>query len=396
MKRVENLLLFLTLLFLPTQLGKHFWPDFSYVYSLKIDYLSPVIYFWDLLVILLLLTWMMQKHKVNKVALNLFFFFLLTQILSFLKIQNPGAGMVRIEQYTVAGLFGIYLASSFKRKSVFLPLLLGATGESIIGILQFIHRGTLGLWFLGERSFNIATPAIAKFDFYGMQFLRPYATFPHPNVLSAYLLIVAILLRKTKNSFLSALTILLAMSRTAIFAGLMLLLFFKRKWAILLILLLTPILFVRFSSILNFDNLTLLRREELMGTAWQLFQKSPIFGVGLNNFIPAVASNLLSGPNRFLQPVHNIFFLSLAETGILGFIGFIVLMGYPMKFIVYRLSFVVKTRALSPIYDIRYTIVPWLIIFFLGMFDHYFLTLPQGYRLLFLVWGLSFSDKITK
>jgi len=37
--------------------------------------------------------------------------------------------------------------------------------------------------------FTISTPAVAKFDFYGSQFLRPYATFPHPNVLSAFMLI---------------------------------------------------------------------------------------------------------------------------------------------------------------------------------------------------------------
>jgi hypothetical protein len=102
-----------------------------------------------------------------------------------------------------------------------------------------------------------------------------------------------------------------------------------------------------------------------------MFLNYPVFGIGLNNFVPAMAGNLTIGPSRFLQPVHNIFLLVLSETGLTGLIGLFVLIVYPMT----RLK----------------NLLPWLIIIFLGLFDHYFLTLPQGYRLFFLVWGLSFS-----
>jgi len=106
--------------------------------------------------------------------------------------------------------------------------------------------------------------------------------------------------------------------------------------------------------------------------------KSPLYGVGANNFIPAQASDLVVGPNRFLQPVHNIFLLALSETGLIGLIGLVGLIGYPIfKPYSYRLPLT--------------ALLPWAVIIFLGMFDHYFLTLPQGYRLLFLVWGLSLS-----
>lgn len=384
MKKVEGLLLFLTLLSLPTQLGRHFWPNFSYIYSLKIDYLSPTIFFWDILVAGLTLVWLLGKPRVNKIALNLFLLFLFTQTLSLFGAASIGAGLVRLEQYVVAGFLGIYLASSEKIKLVFVPLLLGTVGESLIAILQFISGSTLGLWVLGERTFNISTPGIAKFDFYGRQFLRPYATFPHPNVLAGYLLVVsALVIRKPIVLVLSSLTILLTMSRAAILGGIISLAFFLRKKSIMIIIfisfitvILSPLLFVRFASIFNFDNLTLLRREELLGNAWDLFLKNPFFGAGLNNFIPALANNLVSGPNRFLQPVHNIFLLALSETGLIGFIGLVILIFYPMA----------KSR----------NYVPWLIIIFLGLFDHYFLTLPQGYRLLFLVWGLSLSPRLNR
>ena len=94
--RLEKWLLFLVVLFLPTQLGKHFWPNFSYIYSLKIDYLSPTLYFWDLLVPALLVVWITKKPKVNTLALNLFLFFLFTQALSLIGASNIGAGIVRL------------------------------------------------------------------------------------------------------------------------------------------------------------------------------------------------------------------------------------------------------------------------------------------------------------
>jgi hypothetical protein len=47
---LESFLAAAIVVLLPTQLGKHFWPFFSFIYSLKIDYLAVTVYFWDLLV----------------------------------------------------------------------------------------------------------------------------------------------------------------------------------------------------------------------------------------------------------------------------------------------------------------------------------------------------------
>ncbi|TSC87830.1 MAG: Uncharacterized protein G01um10147_333 [Microgenomates group bacterium Gr01-1014_7] len=378
LQRFENIIFFLTLLFLPTQLGRHFWPDFSFVYSLPIDYLSPVFYFWDILVGLLFFIFLLHKGHINRIALNLVFFFILTQGVSLLTSVNLGAGFVRLEQYLIVSFFGIYLASiNLKevKKIIFWGLTLAVMGESALAIAQFIKGGTVGFWILGERSFSLSTPGIAKFDFYGLEFLRPYGTFPHPNVLAAFCVIVAILLRGKLTFVAASLTIFLTVSRTAILAGIVSALWLlNKKWRLLfltLLIILLPILYTRFSSTFNFDVLSFVRREEQAEIAIKMWLQSPLLGVGLNNFIPAASDQLLAGPSRFLQPVHNIFLLALAETGIIGLTGLIVLIGYP-----------IRKRRLLPI---------WLVIIFLGMFDHYFLTLPQGYHLLFLVWGISLS-----
>ncbi len=401
-EKLEKILLFLTVLFLPTQLGKHFWPSFSFIYSLPIDYLSPVIYFWDLLVVSLFSVFLLQKKHINKTALNLVLVFLLTQSISLFGSSNLAAGLVRLEQYVICGLFGIYLASSkikVQSSKLFWPILFSVLFESILAILQFIKGGTLGFWILGERSFTLSTPGIAKFDYHGLEFLRPYGTFPHPNVLAGFMIVTILLLsflRKQESIqllygsrikygmtvVLAGLTLLLTVSRVAIIAGLgSALLTFKKKGRVLillLVLLLLPVLYTRFSSVFNFDVLSLVRREEQISIAFNLWIARPVFGVGLNNFIIAASDQLLAGPSRFLQPVHNIFLLDLVETGVIGLFGLIILIGYPIKRIIsYQLSVI--------------NLLPWFVILFLGMFDHYFLTLPQGYRMLFLVWGISMS-----
>src|SRR3989344_2555160 len=284
LKIAEQVLFFLTVFFLPTQLGKHFWPDFSFVYSLPIDYLSPTLYFWDILVIFLCIIFIIRKEHINRKAIILFYFFIFIESLSLLISQNIGVGLVRLEQYLISGLFGVYIAScdlSRVKNILFWGLGLSIIMESSLAILHFI--------------------------------------------------------------------------------------------------------FIRFSSIFTFDSLTILRREELAENSWKMFTSSPIMGIGLNNFIPSSAQGLISGPSRFLQPVHNIFLLTLSETGLVGLLGLLITFGYP----VWKL---IKLRITNN--EQRTLLIIWGVIIFLGMFDHYFLTLPQGNRLLFLVWGLSFSAKI--
>src|SRR6266704_691714 len=58
---MENLLFSLLILFLPTQFGKHFWPSFSIIQGIRVDYLSPTLYFTDILIILLFLVWLINN-----------------------------------------------------------------------------------------------------------------------------------------------------------------------------------------------------------------------------------------------------------------------------------------------------------------------------------------------
>lgn len=380
LKKLESATLFLAVLLLPTQLGLHLWPQFSYIYSLRIDYLSPTIYFWDLLVLLLISLFIAQGKKINYLSLNLLLIFLLSQALS-LSASNVGVGLVRLEQYLITGLFGVYIASQ-NRASILAklrpPITISIICVSILAVWQFVIGGSVGFWILGERSFNLQTPGIASFDYYGRVFLRPYSVFSHPNVLAGYLVCLLLLYPSRYTLFTGGLAIFLGMSRSAFLASFIGTLYFVNWRKFLkfspLLLILAPFIFTRFDSLLNFDFLSVTRRIDLNFLAIKIFIEHPVFGVGVNNFISYASDNLLAGASRFLQPVHNIYLLILAETGIVGFVGWAILL-YPFKNFKFSiLNFQIKIALLT--------------ILFLGLFDHYFLTSPQGLRLWWLVWGL--------
>lgn len=402
---LEKLLFFLTILFLPTQLGKHFWPQSSFIFSLRIDYLSPTIYFWDLLVLGLLLVFglkgAMESRKINlnKKFIWLLLVFFIPQILSIFISVNPQACLVRLKDLSIAALFGLYIASknfNTLRPYFFSGLILAAVFESLLAIGEFLLNKSLGFWILGERSFNVTTPLIAKFNFYDQVFLRPYGTFSHPNLLAGFLLVSwpLILLGISERlkifklllSLFLAGTILITFSRPALILGIIeLVVLFRKFWRLLLILtiIVAPLALVRFFSIFNYDSLALTRRQELTEYSLKLFLDQPVFGIGLNNFINLLAEGkLLVGTSRFLQPVHNIFLLTLSETGLVGLFGFLAILGTAFW------QNIKKTDLLSKI-----LLGNLLMIIFLSLFDHYFLTLPQGQRLLFLILGLSFVKR---
>jgi len=60
---------FLTLVFLPTQLGFHFWPDWAMVMGRRLDYLSPTLYLTDITIFLTLSFWLFSSLKIKNLKL---------------------------------------------------------------------------------------------------------------------------------------------------------------------------------------------------------------------------------------------------------------------------------------------------------------------------------------
>lgn len=374
----------LVLLFLPTQLGRHFWPSFSYVLGQRVDYLSPTIYFTDTLIAILFLSEIKKVLKFFKknsfiLLLSCFFILLLSCFWIHFQKQDPGLLLYKWVKLFEFLFFIFWVKSNIEIREVLFPLSLGVLGESLLAWLEFSSQRSLGLWILGERSFHLMTPGIALANWQGRLILRPYATFSHPNVLAGYVLIVLILnlFFEWKPSFLRVLTfifgsvaIFISFSRTAWFVWAIILGFWfwtKRKN-----LTLTSLFFF------SLGDEAVWRRLELTDTALKILKNSPLFGVGLGNFIPKLPEFLIPKKIYFWQPVHNIFFLVLAETGIVG----LWVMGYGLWVIIKRLW---QKKNLALFYSLFAIILT-------GLLDHYWLTLQQTQLLLALILGLSLKD----
>ncbi|MBI2025871.1 MAG: hypothetical protein HYT06_00655, partial [Candidatus Levybacteria bacterium] len=188
---------------MPTQLGKHFFLESSFVFGLRIDYLSPTLYLTDILILLIIIfsfkdifKIVFSKYKKNLGLFLLFILFLLTQVSI---SKNPTIGIYSIFKLLEFVYLGIFVYLNFKilnKKIMVILLSLGMVFETLLALLQYLNQGSLQgiFYFLGERSFNSQTPMVANASINNKLILRPYATFPHPNVLAGYLALSGMLL----------------------------------------------------------------------------------------------------------------------------------------------------------------------------------------------------------
>ena len=272
-------------------------------------------------------------------------------------------------------------------------------------MLQFIHKGTIGgaFYILGERAFSIYTPGIALVDIFGRQFMRAYSTFPHPNSLAGFLgisILLFLLFGKSLNRRLYYLVIVFAFlgivisfSRTVIFTlcvtGIFWFLINNKKKEIMvgklttILLIITSILLLGIktnfitSKINNVENIY--QRISLIKTSGEMIKEHPIFGVGLGNFIKNIPK--YSKDNSWLlQPVHNIYLLIFAETGLMGLVIFFIL------------SIRILNKTLS--FNKRNFIYLLLFVLLTGFFDHYWITIQQNLLLEVLIFAMILREDI--
>jgi O-antigen ligase len=418
LQKNENILFYLLLLFLPTQLGKHFWPNFSFVAGLRVD----------LLVVALFLCWVVlsvtkRKKLQKKKTTHHFSLFFTAASFLFLTIFLSGNllnGLYHLLKFFEFSFVAYYIARTITKtrqiKKIVLILSTGVVLESILALLQYQHQGSLGgFWyFLGERSFSPVTPGIANAAINGQLLLRPYGTFSHPNVLAGFLLISLLLLlfsvtqhqwNKLKLPMIGVLclgtgALLLTLSRVSILLWVCMLVVFlivkiqtilyKKKIRflsilgiviLLLFVFISPV-FSRFShTSLTEESLT--QREVLMQRAVAQSVIHPFFGVGFGNFLP-VLGTIQQGFSFgvLLQPVHNIYLLVLVETGIVGLSIFLWFL-YQTYHRLFLLAHTTKNRWYL------FQMLLLSVVLLSGFFDHYLVTIQQGQLLFSVVLGFS-------
>lgn len=400
---MSRVLFLVVLATIPIQLNKYFFPDSSFVLGIPIDYKAITLYFSDIAIVLYLF-FFFKAHRKNfstllgkirpvVIILTIFnLYFLLNALITSASFFFN----IKLLEFS---LFALCASVSFSDKRVqkYIPKILSLTilWQSLVIIVQFVFQRSLGLWFIGERSFDASTVSIAHIDILGKHLLRPYGTFPHPNVAGAFLVIFFILLiaftkkssKKLSFTFqnppttllISSFALLLTFSKSAIltlFVAFALLLKSTKYIALLIIAFLgISVIFYNTLSDLQIDSIS--ERLTLATAAVDIFANHPIFGVGSGNFISELAKQAGGQITeiRLLQPVHNVFLLILAENGVIGLGLFSLLVVMVVKNS--------KSRA-------ELALVAVLTIF--ATVDHFLWTIHQGQLLLWLTIGYLLSQ----
>ncbi len=465
--KIHRVLYYLLLFFLPTQLGLHTWPAWSYVLGRRIDYLSPTIYLTDVLIFFMLLFWFFESYKrvrnyiiclsarldsprgvsgsaerAGKAGIvgkkkrlfpvvfstirhtkTITVFFLFVFVNTWVARNQPVAvyGWIKVVEFFLFFYYIKKTAPPFINSS--LVFLLSMTYTSAIAIVQFAFQHSIGgiFWFLGERTFDVYTPGIARFDWCGLfvslcrPVLRPYATFPHPNVLAGFIVVllpafIYLMKKKTKELpilpermssfvipaiiFISIVTLVLTFSRSALLVGFIMFCFYlfldkenKRKTnaVLVLVILCISIAFHVIGKQLSLTSESVTVRQDLNTNALALWKTSPLFGIGLKNAIVSLPSVMHTKHVYFLQPTHNIYLLALAETGVAGATFF--------------LWIILKTfgRLRDQTNQKSHTVVliktlSFISLLLLGVVDHYPLTIQQGQLLFAYIIGMSYME----
>lgn len=379
----NNVLLFLFLLLLPTQFGKHFFFSYSYLSGIRVDYLAPTIYLTDILIVLLLIVnfQIILQSLLNKKILLILGLLMVNVLLS----QNQLISLyrfVKILEFLI--VFYIFHKNTNSWWLALFGFLSGSVFELFLSTAQFVSKHSIQgiFYFFGERYFTLSTPGIAKASLNGVEIIRPYGTFSHPNSLSGfYLLLYFFVLTDKrfnkhfilKNLFLltSSLLIFFSFSKIIIFIYLVLNIFYIFKNSLknscrvcivakILALLVLSFLFLQARG----DPLTIQKRLALMSDSLLIIIRHPIFGVGLGNYLSVANQYPIKFPDFFNQPVHNIFLLLISELGI-------------------PLTTILTFMSLSKLKKIwKNNLYLFLIILLTGLFDHYWLTLQQNFLVL--------------
>lgn len=391
---MSNFLLFLFLLFIPTQLGKHFWPSFASVQGVRVDYLSPTLYFLDVIFVFLFILNFKFKVKSGWKLLILGLVIFLNLVSAWNKFE-AGYRWLRIIEL---GWVFFYIKENKEITQKFLKVILPIwiIFESVLGLMQVSFGESVNgvFYWLGERAINLNTLGVAKWSIFGSEHLRAYGTFSHPNSMAGFLLVGVLMWIKYKplcpsvNSghlplkkgevffkifwwvvwWLGIMGIIICGSRNVWLVGILILfysLYKKNKWYLMGIPFLLGIVVWKFNLFSGWDPTSWKKRWELMVSAVLMIKESSFLGVGVGNFLVRLPEYKTNSPVFWLQPVHNIYLLLVSELGILG---------------------IMALAWISEIKKINY--LPLIAILLTGLVDHYWVTLPQNMWLLVLVLGL--------
>lgn len=400
--------------------------------------LNYSLYLFDLLFLIIIPLWLFKRFKfIEKRGVLLLVFIYLAFNSFFIAFSLFPALYSSLRILEVLIFFLIFIDAIKKRKFferiVYLIFISGVI-QSTIALFQFIFQKSLNLKYFGESVLSPKILGVAKLEIEGEKFIRAYGTFPHPNLLGTFLFLAFIaglyfvLNRNLKIPFkpsqkikkiklqpfhlnliqkihfhaglmLIFIGIIVTFSRsiwliTAYLAFLMILRYLKYllnkkyllKYLLPIVIFLTIVLISFYQFIparlcsVNCQDQSLALRQNYTHFSKLIIQNNFAFGIGIGQFSSEFKKiNPTNLAEWNIQPVHNLYLLILSEIGLIGFLlifAFIVRNAIPIN---------LSTR--NEIFLIAFG---GFII--LGIFDHYFWTIPQGQFIFWLGLALLVSS----
>lgn len=343
--------------------------------------------------------------KTDAVFLLLLIFILIVFLSALFSVNVGNTLLYGIRLVEIAAVYLLFSFRILDFKRVF-GIFVGVMFlQSILALLQYYAQGSIGLYFLGEPVLDASAKGVASVDFGDEKVIRPYGTFPHPNVLGMYAVFAFWFLVYLSNRIKDKLVLV---SLGFLFLSVLVLSFSRSAWLAFCLSGFVYVLFRGGKSYLKYivcfaglfllaiyasgvgetflyrfgilsDGVAFFERLRLMDVSIKMLLDNP-FGVGFGNFTIVMQDydHLKLFPWNY-QPVHNIFLLSFAETGWIGGFSFIALIGVALW----------KAVNLKKVF---LPVVLGVCVFSAGLFDHYFLTLFQGQVLLVLFLSLIMRE----
>ncbi|MEK7151548.1 MAG: O-antigen ligase family protein [Patescibacteria group bacterium] len=322
---------------------------------------------------------------------------------------------------------GVYLKSSFGRifnfQSVLAVIIVSGLFQAVVGIVQYIKQGSLGLRLLGESPLSVNATGVAVFFADGIKYLRAYGTTPHPNILAAWLFVAVFafyfwyLYLKDRRSdsiryeimplliytillfglFFTFSRVIIGLWAVGVLIGVLIFILrkdfnnasgkiksriFKLAIGSLVVVGIFSLLFwpqIKSRIHVSSQEEAVTQRVYYNKVAGEFIGEHLMLGMGVGQFIPNMIMKFSYLPSQAYQPVHNIYLLVVGETGFLGlvaFIGFVVIIFW---------GFVGRTR-FAKLYHYSFFILAssFLVV---GFFDHFLWTSQQGGFIFWIILG---------
>lgn len=424
-KPLHKLLFYCFIFTIPIQTRILFNADQSYINEYFSYHLGFFVYLSDLIFFVCFMDWLIfgAKHDSNRsLFVRILAYFSLILVTLF-HVKQLDLGLYETVKWLELFAILVYAWWNLDRqdiKTILGILFVSGLVQAGIAIIQFHVQHGLNLSFLGEYVPYTGTPGLANLDVNGVKLIRAYGTMPHPNVLAGFLIsslfaglyyvsretltdrretswfhaVPARALATAGGTILILLGIFFSFSRigwisAAIgIAGFLIYNLWKRNRSGLIALAVIVLVscgtiligykdlaLARGSESLNNQSVTLRSDFNRMGI--EIIKKYPALGVGVGNYIEAQKDLYRILPWQH-QPPHNIYIFLAAELGIFGLSLFLV--------ILYELvSLIWKQRKELLTFTLLLTVFVFL---FIGLFDHYLVTIQQGRLIFFTVLGL--------